>query len=524
MRENFKLTISIIKQKFKNPYLQSSLFLFTLVGLYFFLGLNKLFFVGPYGIHFMRQTDSLSFASNYFNNGFAFLKPQLYNLKNINGMAVCEFPLTYYITAIFYTIIGKHFFIQRLIHLFIIYFGIFSIYKLSNFILKDFTYSLLISLVVFTSTVFNYYSFNYLPDIPALGFVLIGWFYSYKYHNNNKTITLILSFVFFTLGSLIKVTYLINPIAIIILAIISLIFNKKKTLMSNRLRVLLYGLFSILIVLSWNIFVLYYNDLYSSTSFNTKPQPIWILHQDKIKIIWDHISNYWYNSYFSKEAFYLIYAFIILQILFIKKSNKNISLQILILFFGNLTYFILFYKQFQDHDYYFLVFFPLVLLILINGIKTLQNTINNNVIHSIIKLIIFVIIIVGINHSRNKLNKRLIFKKDIYSQTGLLINENIKNIQNLNISPLAKFIIAPDLCQNGGLFYLNKSGWNIEKTEQITLKKIKKYKNKGAEYLLLASTENSILQIGEKSGKLIFKNNEISIYKLNKDINLNEIN
>lgn len=506
-----------INSKLKNPYVQGLIFLSILTGLFFFLGYHKIFFSKPFGVHFMRQTDSLSFASNYFNNGFHFFKPQLYNLKNIDGMAACEFPITYYITAILYTFFGKHIVIQKLLHLIIIYFGVYSIFKLCNYILKDYTYSILISLIVFTSTVFNYYSFNYLPDIPALGFIFMGWFYIYKYQVNSRKTTLLISFLFFILGSLIKVTYLINPLAVLVLSGFSLIFHKKNPILANSKRILVIGIISLLPIILWNIYVLQFNDLYNSHSFNTKAFPIWKLNHEKIMVIWDYVTNYWYNSYFSKSVFRLIYAFALFQVIYIKKSDKKIFTQVLILFLGSLAYFILFYRQFKDHDYYFLAFFPLALLILVNGIKTLQNITQKNKFHIVVKLILLLIIATGINHSRNKIEKRQVYKIDNYSRAGLLINENDESIKNLNLDSKAKFIVAPDLCQNGGLFFLDRSGWNIEKSEQITLEKIKEYKIQGADYLLLVSSDESILALGEQLGELILKENELNIFKLNKD-------
>ena len=124
-------------------------------------------------MHFMRQTDSLSFVSQYFNNGFHFFEPQLFNLKNIDGRAACEFPILYYITSLLYIIIGKKLFLLKFIHLIISFTGLFYVYRLSYLILKDYVYSILIALFLCTSTVFNFYAFNYLPDAPALGFVFV---------------------------------------------------------------------------------------------------------------------------------------------------------------------------------------------------------------------------------------------------------------------------------------------------------------------------------------------------------------
>ena len=125
-----------------------AIFLLIIISLFFFLGFDKVFFLGPQGIHFMRQTDSLSFASQYFNNGYHFFNPQLYNLKNIGGNAACEFPITYYLTALLYSIFDKKVFILKLLHLIIVTIGVIFIFRLTLIYFRiifytiDFTYLL----------------------------------------------------------------------------------------------------------------------------------------------------------------------------------------------------------------------------------------------------------------------------------------------------------------------------------------------------------------------------------------------
>lgn len=235
--------------KINTFWIYGTLFLIALTVLFFYLGLAEIFFSGPQGIHFMRQTDSLSFASQYFNNGFHFFKPQLYNLKNIGGYAACEFPITYYITALLYSLVGKKLFLLKLLHFLIVSTGVYFIFKLSYQLLKDYFYAALICLLLFTSTVFNYYSFNYLPDAPALGFIFIGWYFIFQYQSSKKEKTVIISFLFFILGSLIKVTYLINPLAVIGFSLFSVLFHKTG-LMSSHVakRIIIYGTAGVIIV------------------------------------------------------------------------------------------------------------------------------------------------------------------------------------------------------------------------------------------------------------------------------------
>jgi hypothetical protein len=393
--------------------------------------------------------------------------------------------------------------------------GVFYIFRLAHMILNDYLYAILVSFFLFTSTVFNYYSFNYLPDSPALGFVFIGWFLVFNFRLENKKRALFMGFFFLTLGGLIKVTSLVNLLAIVLFFIFSVFDNKRFLPNKKEKQVILYGLIGVLIVILWNIYVLYYNNLYSSFQFNTIAKPIWSLSLERVGVVWDHVVNYWYADYFAHSSFRVLLGMAVLQIVFFKKSNYTLSMIILILFIGNLIYFILFYSQFQDHDYYFMIFFPFFILVLINGIKTLQNVITKPLLHVFIKLVLLIVFVAGANYSKIKLSNRYENGLTGYSKTSFLIQENRVGIQRLNLKKDAKFIVVPDLCPNGGLFFLDKMGWNIASPEDLSVDNLRFYKNSGAEYLLLADDEQ-VVDLWGNIGDLIFKGKGISIYKISR--------
>ena len=418
--------------------------------------MNGEIFSNPKTIHFLRQTDCLSFAAQYFNDGFDFFNPKLYNLKNIDARAACEFPITYYIASLLYVIFGKHLVILKLVHLIILYIGIYYVYKLSNLILKSTIISILLSLFLFTSTVFNYYSFNYLPDTPALGLCFIGMYHIIKYFSIDKKSHLIIGFLFFTLAGLIKVTYTIYPISIIIFALYTfLIKNRIQISKLQSRRIIHFGWLSILIVFLWNAYIIYYNFVYESQSFNTKPMPLWNMNKDELIEVWDIMVNYWNSEYFAHTSMITVAFMLLIQIIFNKKADKRLLAITSISFLGCLSYFILFYSQFKDHDYYILVFFPLLILILINGMKVLFSIVKSfNIKMKNVSIIFFALIVIyGIRYSSLQLTRRYNLQPDDVSLTSLQIESKIKEINKLNIPNKARFIVAPDPTQNGGLFF-----------------------------------------------------------------------
>ncbi len=501
-------------KELKSPVAEA-LLLVVLVILFFYLGYDGIFFRGPYGIHFMRQTDSLSFASQYYNHGFHFFQPQLFNLKNLDGRAACEFPLMYYLTALIYTLTGKKYFVLRLLHLLIVYGGVIYVFKLMNLLLKDRLYAFLGALVFFTSAVFNYYAFNYLPDVAALGFTFAGWYYVLKYMEDGRRKMSRTGFLFFLLAGLIKVTYFINPLAFLAYVFVEWFSMRKKE--GKKIaygEVFWDGVVAAFLVLAWNLYVLHYNAVNHATSFNTTALPVWDLTWKKAGVVWDYIYHYWFEDYFSKPVFYLLGVLIVLQVIFFKRSQRTPALVTLFQVLGSLAYFILFYRQFKDHDYYFLAFFPLVTLLLLNGLHTLQGITKNKIFHLTVQAALAVIVVTGINHARGRLHRRLMRGPDDYSVAGLTVEKNLPAIEKLGIPADAKVIVAPDRCQDGGLFFLNRMGWNLRKEEDITPEAIASLKQEGAGYLFLVSDKAELLETAKGAGTLIFRGKGLSLFRL----------
>jgi hypothetical protein len=139
--------------------------------------------------------------------------------------------------------------------------------------------------------------------------------------------------------------------------------------------------------------MIYYNHINHSVYFLTNHVPIWNLDQNEISIVWSHITNYWYNVYFARSSYYFLFAIIIFQLLFYKKTNKNSALILILLFLGCFAYFILFYPQFTDHDYYFMLFIPFIILLFANGIKTVIALTTKKIFHITFKIIFLLLLL-----------------------------------------------------------------------------------------------------------------------------------
>lgn len=496
-----------------NSYLIEILVFIVLnVFLWFFFGYNKIWDLEPFGLHFIRQSDSLAFVSKYYNFDTPFWKPSLYNLESINGNAACEFPILYFISASLYSVFGEHGFILKLINHGFSVIGLYCLFKTAYIILKDRWYAAIIILFFFSSTVFNYYTLNYLPDIPALGCVFIGWYFFFRYKEEPKH--LLLAFVFFTFSGLLKPTFYISPLAIICYQVFTITRN-KEALRKQDLYNFIPSIISVLLVFSWVVYVYFYNEQNQSIYFTTSIRPIWSMTSLTISETWDFVFNYWYSRYFAHSSFHILVVLAVVSLIFFRKAKHIINIKMsvvsIFVFMGTMSYFILFYKQFKEHDYYFLNILPMVFFLLIMSIAILQFIIPKQTYHYIIKAIFTIIILAGINYSKGKLIERHSNTINKFTHTANLIQQNEHEIEQLHIPKTANIILATDLTPNGGLLFLKRNGWRIRIPNEFSEEKINFYKQKGADYLIVTTKEINY----KKPNDIIYKNDDFTIYKLN---------
>jgi len=494
------------------------IFILLLVAVYLILDYQTILFTHPQGIHFWRQTDSLSFVANYYKNGFDFFHPRVFSLLSTDGKAACEFPILYYITALFYLIFNEHEFILRLITITITSTGFFYLFKLLYSFLHDFLYASVFSFLFISSTVLLYYTNNFLPDASTLGMTLIAWYFFFifiKDRKNKKALNI--SCGFFLMASLIKVTCFINPVTAILSLLVYDFFGKKdiKSVLSHNVKPLLLFSISLMAVLFWNFYVIHYNKINNDHAFLIQSQPIWSINKVQIAQVWDHITNYWYASYYYSNTFQAFSIIIVTGIIFLKKAERVILIPSIILSIGSICYFILFFAKFKDHDYYFITLIPGIIFLVINSFIAIKNKFPSLINHYVPKLLLLALCLLSLNFAKGKLTQRYEKTDDMYANIGYKFSGTRNYMDSLGVSKDAKVIIIADHTPNGGLYFINRPGWTVEDISESNMATVNDYIHKGAEYILF--TDQKYIYKGF-SGTKIGENNGVFIYKLQKMI------
>ena len=492
-------------------------FIVSSVIIFLFLDYHNILFYRPQSIHFMRQTDCLSFVVTYYNYGMNFFEPRVLNLNSDNGKAIGEFPILYYLTAVFYKIFGEHEFFLRLINLSIVTVGLFYLYKLLLKVLSDIVYALSFTFLFFSSTILIYYTNNYLPDAAAFGFTLIGWYFYYGFFiNRNRTRFFIISILFFTLASLLKVTYGLYLAAALLSLIVFEIFVNRKFSLKRYYPYLLSFMLSFLIIAAWYFYVIQYNKTNNVDSFLMHYKPIWAITSLQVADVWEYISNYWYTKYYYESTIHTFILLILAGLFFVKKSNKVILTFAITSTIGSLIYFFLFYSQFKAHDYYFIALIPAIIFLVISSFISIQNSYPKIIGNIFFKIVIITILILSLNYARDKVLDRYDENNhDMIDIIGWQLDNSEDYINSIGIVEEAKVIVIQDYTPNGSLYFLNRRGWTLSDTSDTDIKNLHSYIQEGAEYLLLTNTQylnNNSINLVVRD--IVGEYNDVTIYNL----------
>lgn len=460
------------------------LFILSLLVIFYFFDFHIKIFQLPHGIHFMRQTDCLSFVSNYYSHGFDFFSPQLFTLYNHEGKAVCEFPVLYYVSALLCLIAYEPVVILKTLTLSIVMIGFLYLFKLLKILFRSSFYAWVFTLLYCSSTILLYYSVNVLPDPSAMGFTLIGWYHVFNF--KNRPYAHAWAFGLFTLASLLKVTMFIYPLA----ACLFLYISKKPA--KNHLR---WFMLSLIAVVGWNIFIFYYNSQNNARSFLLNALPIWNMAQKEIDIVIDHVFNYWHSEYYYQTTQHLFFILVMLNAAFIRRTENKLLFLSLSLILGIAAFILLFFPQFKDHDYYFLTVLPGLILVVAIAFITIQKVIPITLNTWLVKGIFALICFLSLNFAGRKLQQREQRPADEYSAIATKLAHAHEVLDSLKIPKTAKILIYPDYTPNGGLFMINRPGWGISDTESFR-KVIDQ-----VEYIILLDTSENHLFSWNKSVK-----------------------
>ena len=488
----------------------------------------------PSSIHQWRQADALSITKNYFEEGMHFFEAKIHFQGSIEGKAIGEFPIIYYINASIWKITGQNYITVRLLNLCIVFLGLFFLFKICNQFLNNLIYSLFIPFLIFSSPLFGYYSNNFLVNLPAVCILFIGWFYLYQFIQTKRQKYILISSLLLTLSVLLRPTMIIGIIPIYLIVFLEISGTLKENYFNKKKLNLFILSLPILFLFSWISFTKDYNFKNSSIYFLTTIKPIWNT-PNKFEI-WNSFLEKVLPEFFNIGFITLFFLILLFIFVLFKKSNKYLFVVLVTLLIELFLFILLWFENLNVHDYYLLDFYliiPILFLTFFNIIRYNYIKIFNSKISLILILaLITVSFCFGIAKTKIKyFENNILFTKNFLSkeeinywewskwdyETRTKSTETVQPyLRKIGLKRTDLVLSIPDPSPNITLFFMDQKGYTTlynyhKKTKEIIQNAI--YKK--VKYLIITDkilSKDTSISNYTKNKIGVYKN--ITIYKL----------
>ena len=347
----------------------------------------------PTNNHLWAQSDWFSITIGFINNGFDFFHPETLiqnkqfpsNWASDDGTTItsANFPMVNYVVAFIMNLLDtRNPWAYRLTTLIISSIGLFFMFMMCKRITKNVYKSFLMLFFAITSPVYLYYFDGFLPSIPALALVMIGFWAYIVYYQDKKAFFWYLSVFLLTFATLIRTSQAIALLTIVCFEFWRIIFQSfesKNTfikLFIKRIPVIFISFLTILLFLLWNSKLrnengsLFLNNLMPPRNFG-----------DIYNVFYSIINNHLFVYYCPLHYCIIVFLLVRIIILYLQnkkpKPNSNSLFWLLIIYIiGSISFFIALMRQFNAHDYYYLdtFYMPIIIAVTLalNKIPTSQ--------------------------------------------------------------------------------------------------------------------------------------------------------
>jgi hypothetical protein len=421
-------------------------------------------------------------ARNFLENGVNILHPTIDMAGEKSGIIGSEFPFYNYLIYLGSVLFDYSHWIGRLINLFVSSFGLYFFYKLiKNLFDKQTAFN---ATIVLTVSIWFAFSRKIMPDTFSVSLVIIGLYYAYGFLKTGFKSSLILFFVFSTLGMLCKIP------ALALFSVLFISIFIKDIDIRRKMTLYLTGTLGFLIVCLWYFYwVPYLLDTYHYQLYFSKGIV------EGFHEITPLIPELLEKFYFSALHSYIALTCSLVGIILLIKNKRTYLLSGI----GIITaVFLLFILKtgtvFPLHNYYIIPFTPIMALMAGYTIGQIPLKFQY--------VLLGLITIEGIANQQHdfRIKETQLYKLELEKITDKLIPHKDLIIINGGQSPQ-------------DIYFSNRKGWTVDNTDIMNLHYIDSLTNLGANYLVVDITHFNQQFVQYKN---IYSDNNYSIYKLRK--------
>ena len=526
-----------------SKYFKNGMLLLFVLILFFLNFYTKTIFYRPGSIHQWRQTDCLSIAKNYYEEGMHFFEPKIHYQGPVEGKAVSEFPILNYTVAFLWKIFGEHEFIYRLLE-YIIF--ITSMFVLFNTLLRYYRSTLFafFSVSIFlTSPLLAYYSLNFIADVPALSIGIISFCLFLRFYNSKQIKFFYFALLLGALAVLIKASALIALCVLLFFSLLDILgltkFFKTEKLFEKKTMPLVAILLAVVAIFSWYRFALAYNDNNSNNIFLLTVLPVWEMNEDQLIYNLKVLFNNLFPVFLNRPMFFLFTALVIFVTAKFKELTSFLKYCFVFSALFFVAYILFFFQVFSVHDYYLsnLMIFPVVTFVCVTHIVSKTDFFSVN--KSFIRLFIICVVLFNsfhaaaiyrlrtveddkliywfpfISEDEGKLAKYLAWD---YSHAIKRIEEFTPDLREHGIKREDFVLVIPDQSFDISLYFMDQKGFPISRDHFMNDTTVaEQFLKKNIKYLVMSDTtlkQQIAFKRIAKHFETLFTKDHVEVFKL----------
>jgi len=314
----------------------------------------------PSYVHAWTQSDRIAIAQNFQENGFDFFHPTTYNLLTKEGVTQVDFPVHDYLVAVIsYLTNNSVVFVFHWYNLLYSLLGLFFLFQILLLFTNSPLRSIMGTTFIFTLPFFVYYQNGFLPSTASFANLFIGLFFVFNSAYSKKGY--VTGVLFITLAALARAPFFIFLFALFLNELVQG-FRYKKFRASRIIQILI----GIALFAGYSIYNRYLGERYGSMFLN---ETLHFTSFSNFISVVSGAADRWGSQLLSPFHAILVFALIVSSIVQCKnlyhcnRQQKELLSYLLISFAGVVLFFLVFGRQFTDHDYYYIdSFLPLFTL------------------------------------------------------------------------------------------------------------------------------------------------------------------
>ncbi|MDX9751521.1 MAG: hypothetical protein RBT71_10610 [Flavobacteriales bacterium] len=414
-------------------------------------------FSAPYGIHFIRQTDSIAFVEHFTHFAANLFTPGVLDLRNApaDGRCAGEFPLFYWLVGMVQRIAGEQHWLLRAINLTLVMAGQVLLTLNLARVFKGRWVAMGMALLLFGSGILAHYAATPLPDAGVYGLVMIGWALMLPGLFGNAPVVPPATVAAFVLAGLIKAPAAMHLFALLALALAG---TSRGRAVAGKWTWAAMGA-GLAAIAAWHLYAINYNATNGSRYFMTWVEPVWASDPQELAraagLAWD----YWWSKYLHPTTWHVLALLCALMIARWRRTPRPVQALCLLLLGAGAGYLALFFRKLADHDYYFLTLLPVIALLLITGMWHVTELVRSRNIRALVTIAIWALAVSALRLAHTEVGRRAAPKPDPYARTGALTHGLAEWAQGDPLPLDARVVVLGDSTTNGALIALGRLGW-----------------------------------------------------------------